>query len=157
MFKTRSTIKYGWDTVFDVLYGTKSSPKYSLKSQNKTWSTRNFWDKDFLCFYGIVNNIMGNEEDAFHSLFNMTCRGKESKSNIRKISKRIELESYSKTHHEFFQTQFEFQRNSFKHVLFFSFTPETYSSILIFCSIRHISVIFLVITERFYSRILDLP
>ena len=74
-----------------------------------------------------------------------------------KFGKRIQLESYSKTHHEFFQTHFEFQRNLFKHVLFFCFTPETYSSILIFCSIRHISVIFSVITERFYSRILDLP
>ena len=108
-------------------------------------------------FYGIVNIIMGNEEDAFHSLFNMTCRWKESKSNIRKISKRIQLESYLKTHHEFFQTHFEFQRSLFKHVLFFCFTPERYHSILIFCSIRHISVIFSVITERFYSRILDLP
>ena len=74
-----------------------------------------------------------------------------------KFGKRIQLESYSKTHHEFFQTQSEFPRNLFKHVLFFCFTPETYSSILIFCSIRHISVIFSVITERFYSRILDLP
>ena len=74
-----------------------------------------------------------------------------------KFGKRIQLESYPKTHYEFFQTHFEFQRNLFKHVLFFCFTPETYSSILIFCSIRHISVIFSVITERFYSRILDLP